>query len=97
MTMSRLMTIVDYEVKPQHRAAFIEVAKGHAERSRAQDGCLQFDVLLAREEANRILFVEAWRDQAALDAHSKSAMMAQAPGTHADWVVSRKVTRCTAD
>ena len=37
--MSRIMTIVDYEVKPQHRDAFIEVAKGHAARSRAQDGC----------------------------------------------------------
>ncbi len=95
--MSRLMTIVEYEVKPQHRAAFINVAKGHAERSRAQDGCLQFDVLLATEETNRILFVEAWRDQAALAAHSKSAMMAQAPGTHQDWFVSRRVTRCTAD
>ena len=63
--MSRLMTIVEYEVKAQHRGDFIEVAKGHAARSRAQDGCQQFDVLLATEDANRILFVEAWRDQAA--------------------------------
>ena len=47
--MSRIMTIVDYQVKPQHRDAFIEIAKGHAARSRAQDGCQQFDVLLANE------------------------------------------------
>jgi (4S)-4-hydroxy-5-phosphonooxypentane-2,3-dione isomerase len=97
MPMSRLMTIVEYEVKPEHRNALIEIAKGHAARSRAQDGCQQFDVLLATEDANRILLVEAWRDEAALDAHRHSAMMAQAPGTHQDWVVSRKVTRCTAD
>jgi autoinducer 2-degrading protein len=97
MPMSRIMTIVDYEVKPQHRDAFIELAKGHAARSRAQDGCQQFDVLLANEDPNRILFIEAWRDQAALDAHRDSPMMAQAPGTHQDWVVSRKITRCTAD
>ena len=95
--MSRIMTVVEYEVTPQHRSEFIEVAKGHAERSRAQDGCQQFDVLLATEDKNRILLVEAWRDQAALDAHRHSPMMAQAPGTHQDWVVSRKVTRCTAD
>ncbi len=95
--MSRIMTIVEYEVKPQHRNAFIDVAKGHAVRSRAQDGCQQFDVLLANEDTNRVLFVEAWRDQAALDAHRDSPMMAQAPGTHQDWVVGRKVTRCTAD
>ena len=95
--MSRLMTIVEYEVKVQHRGDFIEIAKGHAARSRAQDGCQQFDVLLATEDASRILLVEAWRDQAALDAHRDSPMMAQAPGTHQDWVVSRKITRCTAD
>jgi quinol monooxygenase YgiN len=95
--MSRIMTVVEYEVKPQHRSDFIEVAKGHAERSRAQDGCQQFDVLLATGDHNRVLLVEAWRDQAALDAHRHSPMMAQAPGTHQDWVVSRKVTRCTAD
>lgn len=95
--MSRLMTIVEYEVKSQNRSDFIAVAKGHAERSRAQDGCQQFDVLLAVEDTDRVLLVEAWRDQAALDAHRDSPMMAQAPGTHADWVVSRKVTRYTAD
>ncbi len=94
--MSRIMTVVEYEVKPQHRNAFIDVAKGHAERSRAQDGCLQFDVLRAVDD-NRVLLVEAWRDQAALDAHRDSPMMAQGPGTHQDWVVSRKITRCTAD
>ena len=95
--MSRLMTIVEYEVKPQHRGEFIAVAKGHAERSRAQDGCLQFDVLQVTGDETRILFIEGWRDSAALDAHRDSAMMAQAPGTHQDWYVSRKITRCTAD
>jgi quinol monooxygenase YgiN len=97
MPMSRIMTIVEYEVKPQHRNDFIEVAKGHAARSRAEDGCQQFDVLLAVEDPNRVLLVEAWRDQAALEVHRQNPMMAKAPGTHQDWIVSRKVTRCTAD
>jgi len=95
--MSRLITVVEYEVRPQHRSAFVEVARGHAERSRAQDGCLQFDVLLAVEDVNRVLLIEAWRDQAAFDAHRHSQMMAQAPGTHQDWYASRKATRCIAD
>jgi (4S)-4-hydroxy-5-phosphonooxypentane-2,3-dione isomerase len=96
MLMSRIMTVVEYEVKPQHRNDFIAVAKGHAERSRAEDGCQQFDVLLATED-NRVLLVEAWRDQAALDMHRRNPMMAKAPGTHQDWFVSRRVTRCIAD
>ena len=51
--------------------------KGHAQRSRAEDGCQQFDVLLPQEDQSRVLLVEAWRDQAALDVHSKGPMMAK--------------------
>jgi len=36
--MSRIMIVVEFEVKPEHRSAFIELMKGHAQRSRAEDG-----------------------------------------------------------
>jgi len=42
--MSRIMIVVESEVKPEHRTQFIELIKGHAQRSRAEDGCQQFDV-----------------------------------------------------
>ena len=48
--MSRIMIVVEFEVKPEHRNAFIELMKGHARRSRAEDGCQQFDVLLPQED-----------------------------------------------
>ena len=95
--MSRLMIVVEFEVKPEHRGAFVELMKGHAQRSRAEDGCLQFDVLLPEEDQNRVLLVEAWRDQAALDVHMKLPAMARLRETFAPWVVSTKATRCTAD
>ena len=66
-------------------------------RSRPQAGCLSAVLLRLTGDSNRILFIEGWRDPAALDAHRDSAMMAQAPGTHQDWYVSRKITRCLAD
>ena len=40
------MIVVEFEVKPEHRSQFIELMRGHAQRSRGDDGCLQFDVLL---------------------------------------------------
>jgi len=95
--MSRLMIVVEFEVKPEHRNAFVELMKGHAQRSRAEDGCQQFDVLLAEEDHSRVLLVEAWRDQAALDVHMKLPAMARLRETFAPWVVSFKATRCTAD
>ena len=95
--MSRLMIVVEFEVKPEHRNAFVELMKGHAQRSRAEDGCQQFDVLLPQEDQTRVLLVEAWRDQVALDVHSKSPMLAQTRETYQPWLVSRNAMRCTAD
>jgi len=95
--MNRIMIVVEFEVKPEHRSQFIELIKGHAQRSRAEDGCQQFDVLLPQEDQNRVFLVEAWRDQAALDVHSRSPMLAKTRETFQPWLVSRKATRCTAD
>jgi (4S)-4-hydroxy-5-phosphonooxypentane-2,3-dione isomerase len=97
MLMNRIMIVVEFEVKPEHRNQFIELIKGHAQRSRAEDGCQQFDVLLPQEDHNRVLLVEAWRDQVALDVHSRSPMLAKTRETYQPWLVSRKATRCTAD
>jgi quinol monooxygenase YgiN len=95
--MSRIMIVVEFEVRPEHRNQFIELIKAHAQRSRAEDGCQQFDVLLPQEDHNRVLLVEAWRDQAALDVHSNAPTMAKLREAYQPWLVSRKATRCTAD
>lgn len=95
--MSRIMIVVEFEVRPEHRNQFIELMKGHAQRSRVEDGCQQFDVLLPQEDQSRVFLVEAWRDQAALAVHAKAPTMAQLRETYQPWLVSRKVTRCTAD
>jgi hypothetical protein len=47
--MSRIMVVVEFELKPEHRSQFIELINGHAQRSRAEDGCQQFDMLLPQE------------------------------------------------
>ena len=95
--MSRIMIVVEFDAKPEHRSQFIDLMKGHAQRSRAEDGCQQFDVLLPQEAQNRVLLVEAWRDQAALDVHMKLPAMARLRTTFEPWVVSFKATRCIAD
>jgi quinol monooxygenase YgiN len=97
MPMSRIMIVVEFEVKPEHRSAFIELIKGHAQRSRAEDGCQQFDVLLPGEDQSRVLLVEAWRDQPALDVHMKLPAMARLRETWQPWLVNLKATRCAAD
>jgi quinol monooxygenase YgiN len=95
--MSRIMIVVEFEVKPQHTNDFVALMKKHAVLSRQEDGCQQFDVMQAQEDPNRVLFVEAWRDQAALDVHAKVPRMAENRKTYEPWLVNRKATRCTAD
>src|SRR5208282_5811414 len=43
----------------------------------ARDGCQQFDMLVPQEDQSRVLLVEAWRDQAALDVHSTTSTLAK--------------------
>jgi len=97
MPMSRIMIVVEFAVKPEHRNPFIELMRGHARRSRAEDGCQQFDVLLPEQDHSRVFLVEAWRDQAALDVHAKTPTLTKTRETYQPWLVSRKVTRCIAD
>jgi quinol monooxygenase YgiN len=88
--MSQVMIVVEFETKPEHRSQFIDLMRGHAERSRRDDGCLQFDLMLPKDDDKHVFLVEKWRDQAALDAHAKGPM----PGnTYKDWIVGRKVAR----
>jgi hypothetical protein len=54
--MSQVMILVEFEVKPDHRSQFIELMRGHAERSRRDEGCLQFDLMLPRDDATSTSF-----------------------------------------
>jgi (4S)-4-hydroxy-5-phosphonooxypentane-2,3-dione isomerase len=95
--MSRIMIVVEFDVKPQHTSDFVALMKNHARLSQQEDGCQQFDVMQAQDDPNHVLFVEAWRDQAALDVHSKLPRMAENRAIYEPWLVGRKATRCIAD
>ena len=93
--MSRIMIVVEFELKPQHTDDFIKLMKSHAELSRSEDGCQQFDILQAQDDPNKIFFVESWRDQAALDIHSKVPRMEQNRTIYTPWLNGRKASRGT--
>ncbi|KUH38124.1 MULTISPECIES: putative quinol monooxygenase [Streptomyces] len=42
------------------------------ERTRAEDGCLRYELLRDLDDDHHIILIEEWRDQAALDAHLAS-------------------------
>ena len=94
--MSRIMIVVEFELQPQHADDFIKLMKNHAELSRKEDGCQQFDVLQAQDDPNKIFFIESWRDAEALAVHSKVPRMAENRAIYEPGLTVRKATRFNA-
>lgn len=60
-----VLTVNDAAHVAQVRALLAELA----ERSRAEPGCVRFDVFQGQSESRWFLLVERWESQAALDQH----------------------------
>ena len=66
------VVIAEFQVKPDQQKAFLELAHEDARQSLAnEDGCHQFDVLIAEDDDHRIVLHEAYTDRAAFDAHTQ--------------------------
>ncbi|QYJ08240.1 putative quinol monooxygenase [Qipengyuania flava] len=55
------------------RKAMVEMVRA----SRAEDGCLDYSFASDLADPDTLVLFERWRDQAALEAHGKSAHMAE--------------------
>ena len=57
--------------RPDTYGTLLKASLEHVHRSRAEPGCIAHDVHVDCENALRLVFVEKWRDKAAVDAHFK--------------------------
>ena len=53
------------------------VASGIVDRVRAEEGNLRYEYFFPMGDPETVLLIDKWRDQAALDFHHKSPMMAK--------------------
>jgi quinol monooxygenase YgiN len=52
----------------------LELAQAFSRRAvdtRKEDGCNQFEAFVSADDPDRVVILERWRDQAALDAHAQ--------------------------
>jgi quinol monooxygenase YgiN len=56
---------------PETFEALLDLSLEHVNRSRREDGCLSHAVHVDADNPLRLVFVEKWRDAAALGAHFK--------------------------
>lgn len=72
------VVLPEFHVAPEKLSAFLAAARADAAASLADEpGCLQFDVIVAAEEAPaKVLFYEVYADRAAFDAHLQTPHLA---------------------
>lgn len=84
--------VVSLKIKPDQRQRFLAAAEDDSTCSvRDEPGCLRFDVLQDEEEENHFYFYEVYRDEAALEAHTKAPHYAR--WSEARAVVVEEVSR----
>ena len=68
-----LVNAVVYTFPPDKVEEASHILRSLRDASRAEPGCITFDVSRGIEDTNAFVLYEEWRDQAALDEHYKTA------------------------
>lgn len=93
--MAKVVLVVELEISPENFEAFVDIVTKHGANSlKIEEGCLRFEVLKPRESKNKVILVEMYADDAALDNHWNSGHMAAYREQVSDMIVSRVANRC---
>ena len=91
----KIALMVEFWVKPERRADFLDLMRSHARMTLdSEPGCEQFDVLDPTEHSDSVFLYELYRDQAAVEAHMNSALLASTRGGYDDMITSKRVVWC---
>jgi quinol monooxygenase YgiN len=63
--------VVTFQAAPGKGAELAQVMKARVEVSRQDAGCEQFEVFRSVFDPDKLVLLELWKDQEALDAHAK--------------------------
>jgi len=94
--MSKLVIMGAVEVSPEKRARVVPLLMAHRARClRDEPGTLQFEVVLPREDASRILIYEVYQDDNAFEVHRNAPSRAKWLEDTIGIDVKVIATRCT--
>lgn len=72
------IVIAEFEVKPGHLNAFLDLAQDDATHSVADEpGCRQFDVIHCEAAPNNVVFYEVYDSRSAFDSHLETSHLAR--------------------
>ncbi|HEX7959959.1 MAG TPA: putative quinol monooxygenase [Terriglobales bacterium] len=70
-----IYVIATLTVKPEMKAELFAAAKGCIAATRAEKGCISYDLFESMTEPDQLVFVEEWESADLLPQHSKSDHM----------------------
>ena len=73
------------------------IRRGVVEAIRAEDGNLRYDYFFPMDDPETVLLIDQWRDQAAIDRHHASPMMAEIAALRERFDLHMKVERFLSD
>jgi (4S)-4-hydroxy-5-phosphonooxypentane-2,3-dione isomerase len=93
--MTGLAIVVEFRLQPGVRSQFRRLIDRNACISaQTEPGCRRFDVLEPEDQPDRVMLYEIYDDDAALEAHMKSAHFAQFDVESAPLLIDKWVIRC---
>ena len=81
---------VTYTCKPGMAEAFINAVRerGLQEKTRQEDGCMQYDYHISCEKEDTVVLLECWRDKAALKVHAAQPTMQEIGAVKDEYVLN---------
>ena len=72
-------------------------SRGIASSIRAEEGNIRYDYFFPMNDPETVLLIDQWRDQAAIDAHHSSLMMAEIAALREKYDLHMKIERFLSD
>jgi quinol monooxygenase YgiN len=72
MSAKPVIVVAVFEARPGKEAELKKLLRGLLAPTRKENGCLGYELHIARDNPAKFLFHETWASQAILDVHSKS-------------------------
>jgi quinol monooxygenase YgiN len=86
--MPSVRVIALFQAKPGREAELINLLSGLTGPTRAEEGCISYELLQKNDDPTSLAMVEEWAGPEALRAHSKSEHLLKAQGAVADLVAA---------
>ena len=93
MTRDTIQVVAILEAADGKADALHEVAHSILEPTRAEDGCVRYELFQDLRDENVLVFVEEWRDQTALQAHGGREHMVEAQTRMKDLLTGKPTLR----